>query len=119
MVQPRHDRLTDISWQRQAVDAGTFAPDHRLPGSPVDVPELQGSHFTGPQSEAHQHRQDGKVPLTDWSASVTALHQSPHMVRLERLRQCGEAPAGDRGNRLSQRSRRQMRIPALSTTRFG
>jgi hypothetical protein len=50
------DSFTDIRWHRQLRPAPTFAPNGKQAIVPVDIIQIQGDDFAGPQTQSSQHQ---------------------------------------------------------------
>ena len=102
-TQPSGDRLTGIGGQREPLAAVTLAAHGELPGSPVDVVQAQRGDLAGTQPEPGHQGQHREVPPPGGGAAVAAGQQRGDLSGLQRLRQPGQPPAGNRRHRPGQR----------------
>ena len=72
-------RRADVrgQWQRGRLSA--LPPNADLPGTPVDIIQVQTNNFTGPYAEPREQKQNGIVPTADGSLLVAALQNAFHV----------------------------------------
>jgi hypothetical protein len=85
------DCSTYVNRQRQTFSPVTFSAHDDLSAAPVDVIQLHGSEFPGPEPQTREYRQHGEVAATDHAAAVATGQQLPCLTRLKCLRQARQA----------------------------
>jgi hypothetical protein len=84
--------FADIGRQRETVVRVSFPPHLEHAGPPVDIIEFQGDHFAGPQSQAGQQENDGKITAGDGGVPLASVDDQFDFFWLEVLRHIGESP---------------------------
>src|SRR5438552_7559530 len=84
-----------------------FAANENLAAVPVQVVELQSSHFSRTQAQANEQREDGVVASADYTAPVATGQQSLDQRRVDPARQRTQPPTRYAGYGSSERGVRQ------------
>src|SRR5688572_20917543 len=75
--------LAHVGRDRQQI-LPTALPAHpELPGLPIDVIQRHGNHFSGPQAESREEKQDRVVALTGDRGLITAFEKTLDLLLLE------------------------------------
>jgi len=82
-----NERVADVRRERHPIATASFAVDHDLAASPVNVIEAESGDLSGPQPETDQQQQDSVVAAADGRATVAATEQLVHLLGLDRSRQ--------------------------------
>lgn len=95
MTQIGGQRRANVRWQRQRSRLPALSANEDLPGTPVDIVQIQPNDFTSPYTEPGEQKQKGMIPPAGRSFSIATFQNAFHVGGRKIPWQRGQRPVGD------------------------
>jgi hypothetical protein len=93
----RRSRFANLDRQWQGTVTALAANTHAA-AFPVNIVQLEKGDFASAQTQSRKQQQYGVIRTANRTSTVAVCQDSLHVIRLNRARDRGHRPIGDRGN---------------------